>query len=72
MRLVAKQYEVEELRKSGLYLDYVTSNIQPFIGFMSAFTSVKPETTLQDIFNFAKGREDEAIDYVERWYVKIK
>ena len=72
MRLVAKQYEVEELRKSGLYLDYVTSNIQPFIGFMSAFTSVKPETTLQDIFNFANGREDEDIDYVERWYVKIK
>jgi len=72
MRVTAKQYEVEELRKSGLYLDYVMSNIQPFIGFMSAFTTVTPDTTLQDIFNFAEGREDEAIEYVEKWFVKIK
>ncbi len=72
MRVTAKQYEVEDLRKTGLYLDYVTSNIQPFIGFMSAFTTVKPDTTLQDIFDFAKSREDESIDYIEQWFVKIK
>ena len=72
MRVTAKQYEVEHLREEGLYLSYVLANIQPFIGFMSAFTSVKTDTTLQEIFDFAKGREDEAIDYIEQWFVKIK
>ena len=72
MRVAAKQYEVDELKSQGLDYEYLTSNIQPFIGFMSAFTTVKPTTTLQDIYDFAKSREAEAIEYIKRWYVKLK
>lgn len=72
MRVTAKQHELEQLQKEGLSFNYVTANIQPFIGFMSAFTTVKPDTTLRDVFDFAVSREEEAIEYVEKWYVKVK
>ena len=62
--------EIKALYRDGFTLDYVISHMQPFIGLYSAYSTVSGDTTVQDVYEFALDREQEAIEYIEKWYTK--
>ena len=70
MKVVFNENDIRVLYRDGFTLDYVISHAQPFIGFYSAYSTVSGETTMQDIYEFAIGREQEAIEYIGKWYTK--
>ena len=68
MQTVFTDRDITILYRDGFTLDYVTGHMQPFIGFYSAYSTIAGDTTMQDIYDFALGREQEAIEYIEKWY----
>ena len=68
MKTVFTDRDIAILYKDGFTLDYVIGHTQPFIGFYSAYSTITSDTTLQDIYEFALNREQEAIQYIEKWY----
>ena len=68
MRITFTKRDMTRLYRDGFTLDYVISHSQPFIGFYSAYSAVTGNTTMQDIYEFAIGREKEATEYIEKWY----
>lgn len=70
MKTVFTDRDITMLYRDGFTLDYVISHFQPFIGFYSAYSSIKGDTTMQEVYEFALSREQEAIEYIEKWYTK--
>ena len=70
MKTVFTDNEIKSLYRDGFTLDYVISHSQPFIGFYSAYSTIDGSTTMQDIYEFALGREQEAVEYIEKWYTR--
>ena len=68
MKTVFTTRDITLLYRHGFTLNYVISHAQPFIGFYSAYSTVKGSTTMQDVYEFALGREQDAIEYIEEWY----
>ena len=70
MKTTLSSQDIKSLSSNGFTLDYIISHAQPFIGFYSAYCTVSDNTTMQDIYEFALGREQDAIEYIEKWYSK--
>lgn len=70
MKTIFTTKDIALLYRHGFTLNYVISNSQPFIGFYSAYSTVNGSTTMQDIYEFALNREQDAIEYIEKWYTK--
>lgn len=68
MNTVFTTKDITLLYRDGFTLDYVISHLQPFIGFYSAYSTVKGNTTMQEVYAFALNREQDAIEYIEEWY----
>ena len=68
MKTVFTDRDIAILYSDGFTLDYVISHIQPFIGFYSAYSTITSNTTIQNIYEFSLNREQEAIQYIEKWY----
>ena len=70
MKTVFTDRDIALLYRDGFTLAYVTSHMQPFIGFYSAYSIITGDTTMQEIYEFALGREQEAIEYIDKWFYK--
>ena len=70
MTTVFSTRDIALLYRDGFTLGYVTGHLQPFVGFYSAYNTITGDTTMQEVYEFALNREQEAIEYIEKWYTK--